>query len=266
MLAPLPLFTLLFATALVVSSIGFIRLVWFISIGYGYAIAAMAIGLGVTFGAGMPWLLAAQLVLLFIYGVRLGTHVLQRDRNAAYRKAARENYGEPGGGLGLKCLIWTSVGLLYVAMISPAAFHGLDPAPLPAWSVSGVGVMVLGLGLEWLADLQKTSAKRLDPERFCDRQLFAWVRCPSYLGEILFWIGNWITGAAALCAWWHWAASLTGLVCIILIMLGSTKRLEASQRRRYGHLPEFERYTESVPILFPWLPIYSLKNWRWTLG
>ena len=45
MLAPLPLFTLLFATALVVSSIGFIRLVWFISIGYGYAIAAMAIGL-----------------------------------------------------------------------------------------------------------------------------------------------------------------------------------------------------------------------------
>ncbi|MGI9244511.1 MAG: DUF1295 domain-containing protein [Verrucomicrobiales bacterium] len=248
------------------SSIGFIRLVWFISIGYGYAIAAMATVLGVVTASVQSWQLAIQLALLFIYGVRLGTHVLRRDRNAAYRKAARENYGEPGGGVVLKTVIWVSVALLYVAMISPAVFHALDRGPLPAWSLGGLGVMVLGLALEWIADRQKGAAKKVEPERFCDRQLFAWVRCPSYLGEILFWIGNWCAGAATLTAWWHWAISLAGLLCIILIMLGSTKRLEASQRRRYGHLPEFERYSESVPILFPWVSIYSLRGWRWTLG
>ena len=263
---PFALFSLLLATALVVSAIGFIRLVWFISIGYGYAIAAMALVLGIVSGGDTTWLLATQLALLFIYGVRLGTHVLKRDRNAAYRKAAKENYGEPKGGLALKSAIWISVGLLYVAMISPAAFHALRGGALPSWSLIGLGIMAFGLGLEWLADRQKTAAKKRTPDRFCDQRLFAWVRCPNYLGEILFWIGNWALGAAAFGIWWHWVVSLVGLACIILIMLGSTKRLETSHQRRYGHLNEFENYAKTVPILFPWLPIFSLAKWRWTLG
>ena len=49
-------------------------------------------------------------------------------------------------------------------------------------------------------------------------------------------------------------------------MLGSTKRLEAYQQKRYGQMPEFQRYTQSVPILIPWLPIYSVQGLRWTLG
>jgi steroid 5-alpha reductase family enzyme len=219
---PTTLFAILLITALVVCSIGFIRLVWFISIGYGYAIAAMAVVLGVAGASAekLSALLIGQLALLFVYGLRLGTHVWRRERNAAYRRAAKENYGEPGGGLGLK----------------------------------------------WLADRQKTAAKRKAPERFCDSGLFAWVRCPAYLGEILFWMGNWTLGAASFSAWWHWLGSAVGLVCIILIMLGSTKRLEASQNRRYGELEAFQKYRETVPILFPWVPIYSLAKLRWTLG
>jgi hypothetical protein len=54
-----PLLLILFGTALVVSSIGFVRLVWFISIGYGYAIAAMALALGVIAGPEAEWLLLA---------------------------------------------------------------------------------------------------------------------------------------------------------------------------------------------------------------
>ena len=261
-----PLFLLLFVTALAISSIGFVRLVWFISIGYGYAIAAMALVLGVVSGAAAGWLLLMQLALLCIYGVRLGTHCLVRDRNAAYRKAARENYGEPGGSLGLKLVIWISVSLLYVLMFSPAVFHALRGALALPCALIGLGIMIVGLCIEWLADRQKSSAKKQAPDRFCDQKLFAWVRCPAYLGEMLFWIGNWVAGASAFDTWWHWVASLVGLVCIILIMFGSTKRLEASQLRRYGHLPEFQNYIQSVPVLFPWLPIYSLAKWRWTLG
>ncbi len=73
-------------------------------------------------------------------------------------------------------------------------------------------------------------------------------------------------GAPFCVAWWHWTASLGGLVCIVLIMLGSTKRLEAAQQRRYGQMPEFQRYTQSVPILIPWVPLYSLLRLRLTLG
>ncbi len=260
------LFLMLLGTALVVSAVGFRRLVWFISVGYGYAIAAMALVLAWLAGSGMPWLLAAQLALLLIYGLRLGTHVLVRDYQAAYRRVVQATYGEVTGGFGKKFAIWVAVSLLYVMMFFPAAFHALRPGALPLLALAGLILMASGLLLEGVADWQKSAGKKIAPERFCDHGLFAWVRCPAYLGEIIFWIGNWITGAPSCVAWWHWTASLAGLVCILLIMLGSTKRLEASQQKRYGQMPEFQRYTQSVPILIPWVPIYSVQGLRWTLG
>jgi hypothetical protein len=47
---------------------------------------------------------------------------------------------------------------------------------------------------------------------------------------------------------------------IVLIMMGSTKRLERSQDQRYGHLPEYQQFVHTVPVLFPFVPVYTLKN------
>jgi steroid 5-alpha reductase family enzyme len=188
---PATLFLMLLGTALAVSAVGFRRLVWFISVGYGYSIAAMAVVLGCLAGAGMPWLLAAQLVLLLLYGLRLGTHVLVRDYKTAYRQVVKATYGELVAGFGKSLAIWTAVSLLYVLMFSPAAFRAPRPKALSLVALAGLVLMAGGLGLEGLADWQKSAAKTVAPDRFCDRGLFAWVRCPAYLGEILFWIGSW---------------------------------------------------------------------------
>jgi hypothetical protein len=53
---------------------------------------------------------------------------------------------------------------------------------------------------------------------------------------------------------------LIGLSLITLIMMGSTKRLENEQGKRYGDQPEYQAYIRSVPVLFPLIPIYSLKK------
>ena len=45
-------------------------------------------------------------------------------------------------------------------------------------------------------------------------------------------------------------------------MMGSTKRLEKQQDGRYGQQPAYQEYVRSVPVLFPFVPIYSLKNVR----
>ena len=58
------------------------------------------------------------------------------------------------------------------------------------------------------------------------------------------------------------AVALIGLVCIVLIMMGSTKRLEKQQDGRYGEQLAYQKYAQSVPVLFPFVPIYSLKNVR----
>jgi hypothetical protein len=49
-------------------------------------------------------------------------------------------------------------------------------------------------------------------------------------------------------------------------MVGSARRLELKQEERYGSDPEYRSYSRSVPILFPLVPVYSLKKARLYLG
>jgi steroid 5-alpha reductase family enzyme len=92
--------------------------------------------------------------------------------------------------------------------------------------------------------------------------LYRLVRCPNYFGEILVWLGSLLAGVPFLHAWWAWAASIVATLCLVLIMMGSTKRLEFQQDERYGRLPEYQDYVRSVPVLIPFIPVYTLKNIR----
>ncbi len=164
------------------------------------------------------------------------------------------------------------VFVLIMAAVWPAKITALTGAQLDAASslsairsliaAIGIGVMWSGLAIEALADYQKSRLKSVNPGAFASGGLYRWVRYPNYLGEITFWFGNFIAGSVACATWWHWAMAMTGLVCIVLIMLGSTKRLEIKQDERYGSDPRYRAYARTVPVLFPWLPIYSLKNIR----
>ncbi|MGL4649988.1 MAG: DUF1295 domain-containing protein, partial [Caldilineaceae bacterium] len=130
----------------------------------------------------------------------------------------------------------------------------------------GLLIMAVGLLLEALADAQKSAAKAAAPGRFVDSGLFGWVRCPNYLGEILFWVGNFVAAIGFLAGWAAWAIALGGLTCLVLIMLGSAKRLEAAQDARYGALPAYRAYTQTTPVLLPFVPLYSLHGLRVYLG
>jgi steroid 5-alpha reductase family enzyme len=122
--------------------------------------------------------------------------------------------------------------------------------------------MAGGLGLEALADWQKARFKSRFPGQFCNVGLYRLSRCPNYLGEILFWVGNWVVGLAFYASPLMAIISLIGVVCIVLIMMGSTKRLELTQAERYGSRPDYQHYVKSVPVLFPFVPVYSLQNVR----
>ncbi len=162
--------------------------------------------------------------------------------------------------------IWLSVSLLYVATISPAVFAAAGPTPESgvkgAARVLGAFVITAGLVIEAMADHQKSAAKQREPQRFVATGLYGWVRCPNYLGEILVWSGSLVMGSAFLTSALRALIALVGLICLVLIMMGSTKRLERTQVERYGHLPEYRSYSQNVPVLFPWLPIYTLQGVR----
>ncbi len=259
---------LLFGLALVISSIGFYRVVYFISIGYAFSIVAMGIITPVRHFESLTWALALQNIFLVLWGIRLGFYLVQREVRESYRKELKNIHQRTAGmSWMIKVLIWVSVSLLYVLMFSPSLF-GLIALPgsssriYDLTQIAGLLLMGGGLVLEALSDKQKSDFKAKFPEKYCNVGLYRWVRCPNYLGEIIFWLGNWVMGIMIYDTPLRWVAGLIGIACIVLIMMGSTKRLENTQDERYGDQPEYQNYIRTVPVLFPFVPVYSLKNVR----
>jgi steroid 5-alpha reductase family enzyme len=257
----------LFAIALIISAIGFVRVVYFVSIGYAFSIVVMACATLYAFREDLSMLSTIQAIGLIVWGVRLGVYIVQREARPAYSrelKSVRERGAVP---LWNQFLIWIGISLLYVCMFLPGWItlsmhsHSVNSGILIIQGV-GVTMLVAGVIIEALADLQKSRFKAQFPTRFCDRGLYRWVRCPNYLAEIMVWVGSWICGFASYQGILQWVLSTIGLVCITLIMMGSTKRLERSQKERYGQTPEYQNYIRTVPVLIPFLPIYTLKNIR----
>ena len=256
----------LFALALIVSSLGFYRLVYFVSLGYGFSISAMALWTLWRVRLDLDPLVGAHLVLLAVYGLRLSGYLVSRERSPAYRKELADVQSRAVGiGPGKKLGIWLGVSVLYVLMFSPGLFNVLargTGGPSPVVVGIGVAVMALGLLLESASDWQKSAYKKTHPDRYCDVGLYRLVRCPNYLGEIVFWIGSFVAGLSAYGGVGQWVSAAIGLVCIVLIMIGSTKRLERKQEERYGARADFQEYTRTVPVLFPFVPVYTLRNVR----
>ena len=79
------LFLLTLVIALVFSSIGFKKYVWFISIGYGFSVAAIGVGLLIATGDQRTAVTTFACILFIVYGLRLGGYLLLRElRSSSY--------------------------------------------------------------------------------------------------------------------------------------------------------------------------------------
>ena len=269
----LQLMFVLFVLALIISAVGFYRVVYFISIGYAFSIVSMAVAVMILLRQNLTAAAVLQNLLLAFWGLRLGIFLVRRELQPGYSKELAATHERTAGmPFFVKVLIWITVSFLYVLMFSPSLFVTATPAAeqpaalgsLVQWL--GLAIMVAALIMESLADRQKSAFKERSPARFCDTGLYRRVRCPNYLGEILFWTGNLVAGLVFYTTVLRWAASLIGLACIVLIMLGSTKRLEEQQNQRYGDRPDYQDYVRTVPILVPYIPVYTFKTLRIYLG
>lgn len=262
---------ILFLICLVISSIGFYRLMYFISLGYGFSMAAMGVAVLVFYGFTSV-IFVVHTALLVTYGLRLGIYLLRREKTLSYKNIMAEiRVLNRTKGLVRKIAIWLGVSLLYVLMFLPVVVHsyridagftiGTNPVVI-------VGILMMGLALilVTIADNQKSVFKKSNQYSFCNIGLYRLVRCPNYFGEMLFWTGHILTALIFMNQLTWLAVTLVGYVCIILVMLGSTKRLEIKQNKRYGHDEAYWDYCLSTPVLIPMIPIYSLKNLKVYLG
>ncbi len=253
---------ILFAVALACCAIGFKRFVWFMSIGYGYAVAGIGVA-ALLFGAGtenMTVPLAAAMLVCVAYGLRLGTFLLKREMgNKTYKKILDTKVGkEPP--VFVKVVMWLMMGVIYICETAGLHFRMTNGSP-DDWALYvGIAVMVLGAVMEALADKQKSEQKAKRPNMVAMDGLFKMVRCPNYLGEILFWTGVFLSGITVYQGAGQWIVAVLGYVCIVYIMLDGAKRMEKGHMARYGKDPEYQAYANSTPILLPLVPIYHLNK------
>ena len=264
----LPLnFWILFGVCMLVSASGFKNYVWFISLGYGFSIAAEGLAMLFLYGRALTAGSLLCCVLFILYGCRLGGYLAYREiKSGSYKK---NMVGEIKDGktvpFGVKIAIWVTCALLYVTQVS-GVFYRLENAVQDnALVFIGAAVMLLGVSLETAADIQKNAAKKVNPRRFVDTGLYRIVRCPNYLGEMIFWTGVLISGVGAVSGW-QWLVVAVGYIGIIFVMFSGARRLELRQDKNYGRDPEYQKYVATVPILLPFVPLYSVKKYKWLVA
>ena len=253
-----------FGLSLLVCLCGFKKYVYFMSIGYGFSVAiigaAMAVlGLLGSYGT-MTLAHYIQFALFIIYGFRLSGFLLIREiKNAAYRKTLAEATGSEVPVF-VKFFMWLTMGVLYVSQTSGVAFRLFNEAGSSAIQWVGIAISAFGIGLEAIADKQKSAQKAKRPDMVATEQLYRIVRCPNYFGEILFWTGVTVSCLDCLKGIGQWITVIIAYILIVFIMFNGAQRLEKRQMARYGSNAEYKAYADKTPIIIPLLPIYHLNK------
>ena len=253
---------------LIVCLMGFKKYIWFISLGYGFSISAVGVMNLILFGKNMNSALIISSIILILYGLRLGGFLAIRElKSNTYNKKMKTEISD-GKNMPffVKIMLWITCSLLYILMTSPVIYRFVNNDASDTCFIIGMIITIIGIALESISDWQKSNSKKKNPNRFCDTGLFRIVRCPNYLGELIIWLGVFISGFTTLNGIGQWIIAIIGFLGIVYIMFSGARRLELRQDRTYGEDLEYKKYVKKTPILLPFIPLYSVKKHKWLVG
>ena len=267
---PWSLLGIILIVCAVMCAVGFYKFVYFLSIGYGFAIAGGGITIFIMYFVLKPEtpfiIVLLQLILFVAYGARLSGFLLAREfKNTSFQKTdvaknTLSKNDEKKMPVFVLITIWVCVAVLYTAQVSPMLFRVVNNSTDVVLPLIGMLISVLGITLESIADAEKSAQKKVRPDMVAKDGLYKIVRCPNYFGEITFWTGIFISGISTYAGAGQWITAIVALVCIIYIMFNGAQRLEKRQMKRYGNNKEYNDYADKTPIIIPLLPIYHLNK------
>ncbi|MBQ4042673.1 MAG: DUF1295 domain-containing protein, partial [Clostridia bacterium] len=253
---PWSLLSILLIVCAAACAVGFYKFVYFLSIGYGFAVAFGGVAVLIMYlinpTATPLWIVLVQTALFIAYGVRLSGFLLVREfKNATFKKTdvAKDTLaknGEKKMPVFVLAAIWITVSVLYVAQVSPMLFRYDNAMTDTVVPLVGFAISVFGLILESIADKQKSAQKKERPDMVAMKGLYKMCRCPNYLGEILFWTGVFVSGITAYLTAGQWITAVLAYICIVYIMFNGAQRLEKRQMARYGDNEEYNAYADKT--------------------
>ncbi|XP_041478362.1 uncharacterized protein C594.04c-like [Lytechinus variegatus] len=194
-----------------------------------------------------------QTGLVSVWATRLGLYLFSRVLSDGFDRRFNKAKNQPS----LFFVFWTLQALWIFATLSPSiALNGVKrDKPLGARDYIGWGTWAVGFLMEVIADRQKSvfKANPANAGKFINTGLWSISRHPNYFGEILCWLGLYVSASSSLTGWEHLTAISPIFVTLLLTKVSGIPLLEKYGLKKWGSDPSYQNYLRKTAVLVPFL-------------
>lgn len=193
------------------------------------------------------WLLT---LMVCVWAVRIGGFLLYRVIKVGKDRrfdGMRENFWQFGK-------FWAGQALSVWVLMLPIGLLTNANASLTTTSVVGIVIWGVGVIIESIADFQKYAFHEnpANKGKWIESGIWRYSRHPNYFGEILVWVGIYVTA-------WPFLSGIGALVgvvsplfiTILLLFVSGVPLLEKSADKRWGNDPRYKQYKRSTSLIVP---------------
>jgi steroid 5-alpha reductase family enzyme len=254
---PLNLVSLIIVS-LAMCAIGFYRYRYFLSIGRSLATAGCGLTIACLYAGLMTFPAFLLCFIICLYGLLLTAYSIYREM----KMKPKEEETIP---VGTRIIIWIVFSLMDVFMVLPVFYRVYNGGEFNVFTIIGLIFMISGAFIEVMAVITRHARRKVDADDYIKDGIYKYTRAPRYFGELLFYLGIFISGIGGVFGIGQWLMCLIGLVLALYVILMATKRHEKAMSMRYQNIPGFEEYMKKTPLLIPFVPLYSLSDQKWII-
>lgn len=192
-------------------------------------------------------------LLVIVWGVRLSGYLflrikrMKKDKRFDDMRASWVSFG--------KFWILQSISIFIIFLPVLFVLTNNSSSRLSFLFYLGTAFSTIGFLVEVIADYQKSRFKSIhgNSGKPMIHGLYRFLRFPNYSGEILFWIGIYLSSITYLTGWEHIAIISPLWISFLLIRISGIPLLEQNHQKKYGDLALYNEYTSKTAKLFPYI-------------
>lgn len=188
--------------------------------------------------------------LIIVWGIRLSSYLFLRIINIGRDKRFDGIREKPLAFL----QFWILQAASIVIIISPLSviIHSPNTDPNILFYFLGLFIWICGFSIESIADYQKNIFKKSNPDLWVSVGLWSYSRHPNYFGEILVWVGVFISSSTLFTNNLQYMSVISPIfIATLLLFVSGIPPLEKHQMQKYGNNSKYLKYLSETNKLIP---------------